>query len=695
MTVSLSTVSNNTAGAGATGSSAFAAGGNGGFGGGIHNQSTLTISQSTVSSNTAGAGGIGGGSDANGGAGGFGGGVHSVGTLNVTNSTFFQNSSGTGGAATGDGAGGNGGNGGGIAANGGTLDLTNVTFSMNVASLGGVAAGAGNDGTSGQGHSIHNVGSAATAKNTIFYATTLGSNCVSTPLLVDAANNLQFPDTTCVGNVADPKLLSLADNGGPTETAALQSDSPAIDTGNISICSSPPVNNQDQRGFPRPVDGDGNSSAVCDIGAFEFGSVDRILELTVDTTADVVDSGDAVNSLREAIICANNNPDASTINLPAGTYTLTITGVDEDAAANGDLDILEDLTLAGAGAASTIIQAGTLGPSDAPAPNGIHRVFQLLAGGNAEFSGVTIRHGLRAGTLGGGILTTDDGNLTLTDCVVSDNEAERGGGIYHGSSGTLTLNRTTLSDNLADKGGGLLNNNGDVVIVESTVSGNTGTTQGGGFINTGMTMSLTGSTVSGNSGGISGGGGIFNRVPLTVANSTISGNSAAGSGGGIHNSGGSASLDLVHVTITDNTADDDDNDIGDGGGVFDRTTGFSARNSIIGGNIDTGTEAPDVAGTLNSLGHNLVQNTAGATIAGDQTGNIYGQDPLLGLLANNGGPTLTHALLPGSPAIDAGNNCVVNDTCSPAYGVLLTTDQRGRDFRARLTEMGMARQRST
>src|SRR5262245_35130007 len=77
--------------------------------------------------------------------------------------------------------------------------------------------------------------------------------------------------------------------------------------------------------------------------------------LIVDTTVDVVDANDAVNSLREAITCANLSPGADTINVPAGTYTLTITGSDEDANATGDLDVTDDLTILGGDAATTII----------------------------------------------------------------------------------------------------------------------------------------------------------------------------------------------------------------------------------------------------------------------------------------------------------------------------------------------------
>src|SRR5262245_3192949 len=89
-------------------------------------------------------------------------------------------------------------------------------------------------------------------------------------------------------------------------------------------------------------------------------TVDEVAcSFNVDTTADVVDSNDSVNSLREAITCANSTPGPDTITVPAGTYTLTITGADEDANQTGDLDITDDLTITGADQSTTIIQAGT------------------------------------------------------------------------------------------------------------------------------------------------------------------------------------------------------------------------------------------------------------------------------------------------------------------------------------------------
>src|SRR5439155_19102022 len=137
-------------------------------------------------------------------------------------------------------------------------------------------------------------------------------------------------------------------------------------------------------------------------------------------------------------------------------------------------------------------------------------------------------------------------------------------------------------------------------------------------------------------------------LTLTITNSTLSGNSV---------SGGSEQ----------------------GGGIFMTNGTVNIRSTIIAQNTAT-TSGPDFQGTLTSQGHNLIGDTNGATITGDTTGNILNQNPRLGPLQNNGGPTQTMALLAGSPALDAGDNCVFDNSCTPALSTALTTDQRGSGF---------------
>jgi hypothetical protein len=192
------------------------------YGGGIYNNGTLTISGSTFSDNYAGGGG----------------GIHTYsGHVNVSNSTFFDNDAAWGG---------------GISDLYGTVAVTNSTF-------------CGNIGSAGQNGGAINAfllsGHTFTLKNTIVANSPEGVNCAGP--ITDGGGNLTYPDTTCPGVNADPLLGPLHDNGGPTWTMALGEGSAAIDAADDTICAAPPVNNLDQRGFPRPW------GVHCDIGAVE------------------------------------------------------------------------------------------------------------------------------------------------------------------------------------------------------------------------------------------------------------------------------------------------------------------------------------------------------------------------------------------------------------------------------------------
>jgi CSLREA domain-containing protein len=206
---------------------------------------------------------------------------------------------------------------------------------------------------------------------------------------------------------------------------------------------------------------------------------------TVNTFADTVDinPGDGVAadafgkcSLRAAIQEANALAGDDVIILPAGTYNLTISGRGEDAAATGDLDIAANgkLTIQGAGAATTLIDAAGLGD----------RVFHVLAGANADISGVSILNGNVLGFVGGGIYNA--GTLVVGQCTLSGNSASEaiisggdGGGIFN--TGTLTVSQSTLSGNSADHGGGGIYNAGTLTVSESTLSGNSADQGGGSF----------------------------------------------------------------------------------------------------------------------------------------------------------------------------------------------------------------------
>lgn len=477
----------------------------------------------------------------------------------------------------------------------------------------------------------------------------------------------------------------------------------------------------------------------------------RAATITVTTTADENNS-DGDCSLREAIIAANTDTaidacpagsGADTISLPAGNYLLTISGRNENAAQTGDLDLNADLTISGAGQATTTIDAGSL-----------DRVFHIAAGSTVQISGVTLTGGRITANFGGGIFVSNGSTLILTDSQVNDNGAASGGGGIYANDSTLTLtNSQVISNTTTSEGGGIYASVSTLTLTNSRVDGNTSASAGGGMNIGSSTLTLTDSHIDGNDAGYSGGGiysdastmtlvnssvddneggysgggintgignltlinsrvdgntvngtgggiyltlgmatitnsqvstntsafaggGISSGGTLTLVNSTVSGNSAVSHGGGLDIRIGTTKL--YNVTLANNTADSDGDNDGDGGGVyiFSPDGTLIATHSLIAANIDdssAGTQHPDCSGTLTGAGYNLIENTNGCTLAGDLTGNITGANPNLGLLQNNGGSTFTHALLPGSPVIDAGKPT----GCLDPSGLPLTTDQRG------------------
>jgi CSLREA domain-containing protein len=218
--------------------------------------------------------------------------------------------------------------------------------------------------------------------------------------------------------------------------------------------------------------------------------------ITVSTTADQFDPPATVGggcSLREAISAANADAPADTILLFPATYTLTLTGANEDGNATGDLDITRQLAITGSvtNARNTIIQAGTT------STNGIDRVLHASSNGNLTLSGVTVRYG-QINDDGGGIKT--DRNLTLTNVAITENDAttgKSGGGISH-QGNTLTINGTTISGNTAaDQGGGFHTTSGNATLTNVTITNNTAANGGGIRVNSG-TKTLVNATVSHN-----------------------------------------------------------------------------------------------------------------------------------------------------------------------------------------------------
>jgi CSLREA domain-containing protein len=363
--------------------------------------------------------------------------------------------------------------------------------------------------------------------------------------------------------------------------------------------------------------------------------------ITVNTTDDELNA-DGDCSLREAIVAANTDTavdacpagsGADTINLPAGTYTLSLVGNDDDASA-GDLDITQDLTLAGAGPLQTTIDA-----------NGIDRAIHILGNASTQISRLTVIGGNLSSLLGAGIY------------------------VYQGSL-TLILSRVWHSTGLAAISVAPIINNA-LTILDSRIEDNFGS---GVAVNGNATGLIVNSTISGNSTSGSGGG-VSNAGILTIVNSTISGNDSAYDGGGISTHNGQ--VHLYNVTIANNTTDSDNDSFGNGGGIaIGSIATVTFQNTIIAGNFDNsnpGLVIPDCSGVLTSEGYNLIQSDFGCGITGDTTGNRINQDAALDPLQNNGGPTFTHALQITSEAINTGNPA----GCRDHNGDLLDTDQRG------------------
>ncbi len=378
-------------------------------------------------------------------------------------------------------------------------------------------------------------------------------------------------------------------------------------------------------------------------------------------TADSLDGiCDADCSLREAVIAANVAPDPDTIQLAAGTYTLTIEGDTEDASEFGDLDVLNDLTIAGAGPEATIIDGAWATNPD--------RILHVPGTGtDLVLAGLTIQDGNVTPDDGGGVMVDSGNSLTATDVDFRNDHADIGGAAAH--RGPATFTRVRFVGNVGEttsSGGGAVYTlpGGAGTFRDVAFLGNSSLSGGGAMYVEGTGTTVTNATFSGNAAS-GDGGAVYVSQELSVTNATFSGNtsSGTGNGGAVLMSSGSVTA-LNNVTISGNSV----LGTGDGGGIYQDGGTLMLRNSIIAGNSDAGGQSPDCGqmsgDAFTSGGHNLIGSTTGCTFA-PGTGDLQGVDPLLDLLADNGGFTQTHALLKGSPAIDAGGT-----DCAP-------TDQRG------------------
>jgi hypothetical protein len=400
-----------------------------------------------------------------------------------------------------------------------------------------------------------------------------------------------------------------------------------------------------------------------------------VAPFTVNSTLDQIDDNtsnvachttDNTCTLRAAVMQANQVPvPGVTINLPSGTYTLTLLALAGDPDANGDLNLTTPnsgnpvISIVGAGADKTFIDG-----------NQIDRVFRIDSGRTVSITGVTIRNGYSPASDGGGIW--NNGRLTVSNSTISGNHAVRGGGIFDEQS--LIVLNSTISQNTSDHAGGGILSEGDLNVRNSTIGANSAGGFGGG-IYTGITLTLATSTIYGNHAGD--GGGIFNDGYLTAVNTTIGQNNADTNGGGLNNRALTNGLAaLYNTTIIDNDADHDrDENGGIGGGVYnDGAARFIVVNTLIAGNTQLNAPFPDdCSGTLEAYGWNLLGDATGCNIPNAGNWGLIALNTL-GPLQSNGGPTLTYGLLRGSQAIDS---TIDSLGCVDQTGALLTTDQRG------------------
>ena len=287
-----------------------------------------------------------------------------------------------------------------------------------------------------------------------------------------------------------------------------------------------------------------------------------------------------------------------------------------------------------------------------------------------------VGRGAAADNGGGGVYAETGAVVTIRQALIDGNSATgaagSGGGVLVADSSSVTVVGGSISNNRANRAGA------GIEVADDTATGSDGdpaTTEGADTVLSLTQVMVAGNTIAtanpGNGGGLHIGGagevtvlqstfsnneaaegaGLWAAGPSTldVQLSTVSGNKATGVGGGVYDNGG-ATITLESVTVALNTAG------GNGGGIVGQSaSGFTFANTIVAGNTAAGT-GPDCSGTFVSGDYNLIQTVTGCTITGATANNITGQNPMLGPLADNGGPTMTHLPMGGSPVIDAGQS---------------------------------------
>ncbi len=566
---------------------------------------------------------------------GYGGAINNTGTLTIDSSTFFGNNTSYGGAIYST----------------GTLAIRNSTFTDNQGSYGGVIYSVGtltidsstisannsiNDGALLLGKGVTTLTNSIVAGNTQYYS---GSPDIHGNVSSDSDYNV-VGDTTQTNvtgkhNInADPKLGPFADNGGPTQTFALLTGSPAINAGLTALTT-------DQRGATRPS---GNAD---DIGAFEVQNSAPVITTTTlpstrqgQTYSQQLAATDAEGDPLTWSLLSGNLPAGLSLSsggLVSGTPTTiesqTFTVQVSDGKANTDTQVL---TLAVLEAQLLVVNTSSDTSTDTDGLTSLREAIGFAnSNGNPSnaitFDAAVFGSSKQTITLNGTALPASTSTISITGPTTAGAGVTIDAGgksrittVNSGASLTLAFLSLTGGNN-SDTGGGAIYNQGTLSINNCTFMGNSVADFGGAIVNVRGTLTVSNSTFAGNSSD-SRGGAIYNFGTLTIDSSTFSGNSAS-IGGALYLSGGTATL----------------------------------TNSIVAGNTGSTSGSNIYANVSSASDYNVVDNTANTNVTGKHNINAPAK---LGALADNGGPTQTFALLAGSPAIDAGSTA-------------LTVDQRG------------------
>ncbi|MGC1375068.1 MAG: choice-of-anchor Q domain-containing protein [Anaerolineales bacterium] len=595
--------------------------------GGIYNSGTLTLNNSTVSSNTLSYSGSGGG-------------ISSSGALTLNNSTVSGNTAG---------------NGGGIYSSG-TLTLNNSTVSGNTSSNygGGISRNAGT----------------VTLTNTLVAgnsAVTGGPDCYGS--IGSSGYNLIGSTTGCTFASSTGDLINIDPNLGVLIGAPgyipLLAGSPAIDAGNPAGCSgSAGALTADERGAPRV--------GTCDIGAYEYTTSGAAASMMVYAGASqrAAPLGVFANRLRAAVLDSLGSP----VSGVTVTFTAPGSGASGTFANTGNNSTTALTNTSGVAISSSFTandQLGVYGVTASASGAGsvnfnLENALWYVSSSGSDANScsaaaspcLTINAAIGKAT-SGDVIHIAIGTYTSSGAgyvVLIDKNITLSGGwdsSFAAQSGMSTIDAQNARMGVWMNSGALITNMDHFIIQNGRTSGGGGP----GFTNNG-TATISYSSIHDNSDTGSGnGGGIVNLAnsSLTLVNTTVSNNSVGGQGGGIYTYG---NLILKNSTISNNSA-------GTGGGIATYLGAMvQTTNSIIAGNTatnDSNCYAYSGSGFA-SLGNNIISSTADCKITA-RSGDQFGVDPQLSTFLPSQG---YHPLLPGSPAIDAGNpaNC-------------LPTDQRG------------------